>query len=808
MDVTASYLLGCVTSVFDSPKNRVAKLDPLIDFGPDGRVAVARISREQRLEFFPNTGRVAWYGALDDAEEGTLWCFQSSETPTYDSTKSTHDLMATDGRPDEAIEVIDVRQFGDANRLREALSGEGLSLFFTPCRRVYLWVSDSMWVGPVHLVPAHEEAHRWLIDPVALHKLVPNVVPVPEAVGDASVEGLDRHFLAPRARPRQAAGLDWSPDEEVLKRILRWVAKRSPEFDGQMRLTKAIVDHATDVVLRREAGTSDADLNGDRLERARLLVERVVRREELADAIVDSLVKLPRFQTELKERVEEKAKAAVDEALRHIAAQVAEADRKVAQAATRLDELEAEQGRLESEISGYEEMRAEDERRLGQARAEIEQELADLATQRASAEEELANHFRALIAEPPTKLLAQVAVLRLLAGVGGGIPVAGSNGHNPDDAVATPPDEVSARVRQMIAPSSPSDAPHAQALPAPAAPARPTRWELGATQVAPISEFADVRRAIRAASARARFARDGALALHVALLSDAIPVVAGPRALDILEAYADTICGGRILWVPVSPASVTPTDLFGRVDPKTGVWTLTNALLDTLEEAVRWDDLLLVVLDGVNRGPMDSYLTPLLECYRTRHRELRARELPLVRGVRADGRPADRPFTWPRNVLLAGTWAGGPTTLPPSRAFWDYAALVPLDQYPAPADASPCTDAESTEREATGVTIATWNAWREEARRCDASAVREMLARLGDVLPSGADPTAECLFSAAMQWFGAQEETGCAEVIASRLIPAAAADGALEALRRALTDDGRWSSELDRLTAVATKLCE
>lgn len=164
--------------------------------------------------------------------------------------------------------------------------------------------------------------------------------------------------------------------------------------------------------------------------------------------------------------------------------------------------------------------------------------------------------------------------------------------------------------------------------------------------------------------------------IHAAFASGFVPVVSGTRALEALEAYAHVMCGERQVVVEVTSAIADVQDLFGKVEH--GIFVPHPAgLLDIVRAAREHEGPFLVVLDGINRGPTESYLLPLLRLLRN-HKS----SIPLFHPQAID--PSD-PYRfegrlqWPTNLLLAATVIEGPTTLPVAPDVWQDSVLAIAD---------------------------------------------------------------------------------------------------------------------------------
>lgn len=175
--------------------------------------------------------------------------------------------------------------------------------------------------------------------------------------------------------------------------------------------------------------------------------------------------------------------------------------------------------------------------------------------------------------------------------------------------------------------------------------------------------------------------------LHAAFAAGLLPVLAGGRALGALEAYAHVAAAGRILIVSASANLGEARDLFGRVD-LTGRRFVpeSSGLIDVIRAARKSQGLMLVVIEGANRGATESYLVPLMRAVR------RGSSFALFHPSAVAG---DDPYhseariEWPKNLLLSATLVEGPTTLPVAPDLWSDGVLVQTDIEDAPASSAP-----------------------------------------------------------------------------------------------------------------------
>ena len=164
--------------------------------------------------------------------------------------------------------------------------------------------------------------------------------------------------------------------------------------------------------------------------------------------------------------------------------------------------------------------------------------------------------------------------------------------------------------------------------------------------------------------------------IHAAFAGGLLPVVAGSRALEALQAYAHVVTGGRSIVVQATSALADVQDIFGRVVERRFV-PQAAGLIDIVRAARKSDGLFLVVLDGINRGATESYLLPLI---RAAVRRTGAISLFHPSAVEpSDPYRSEARFEWPKNLLLAATVIEGPTTLPVAPDVWSDSVLIQID---------------------------------------------------------------------------------------------------------------------------------
>jgi hypothetical protein len=161
--------------------------------------------------------------------------------------------------------------------------------------------------------------------------------------------------------------------------------------------------------------------------------------------------------------------------------------------------------------------------------------------------------------------------------------------------------------------------------------------------------------------------------IHAAFKAGLVPVLSGARALKALEAYGHVMCARRVLIVEVTSAIADVQDIFGKLGDRTFL-PHPAGLIDVVRAARENEGPFLIVLNGINRGPTESYLLPLIRSLRNR-----TASIPLFHPQAID--PSD-PYRsearvqWPANLLLAATVIEGPTTLPVAPDVWNESILA------------------------------------------------------------------------------------------------------------------------------------
>lgn len=213
-------------------------------------------------------------------------------------------------------------------------------------------------------------------------------------------------------------------------------------------------------------------------------------------------------------------------------------------------------------------------------------------------------------------------------------------------------------------------------------------------------------------------------AIFSSLLGGGVPLLMGARARSSLKAFAGVATRGEIHWVQVEPA-----------------WTsLRDAMLGGLSELLTRlgvsGSLQIVVLEGVNRAPIEAYLCPLLSEYADAwDGRVSGLSFPTGEGNRQTSRLTLGP--WPNNVLLGGIVIDGITSLGVPTSCLSDCMLILTDEIRAGAELDVISNKHPSLRGRNGavtsiseVTLDTWLSWRERATSVDLAVPIEKWGKL------------------------------------------------------------------------------
>jgi hypothetical protein len=185
------------------------------------------------------------------------------------------------------------------------------------------------------------------------------------------------------------------------------------------------------------------------------------------------------------------------------------------------------------------------------------------------------------------------------------------------------------------------------------------RWEKSNTI---ISTADDLRKRLSKACREIGIKSEVGLYIHAALSARIMPILTGFSASAAIEAYAQIACAGRIFHAQISPTTIDTINLFGGSN---NFFAHENNLLQFIETANQNSEPAIVVFEGINRAPTESYLIPLLKSIFFK------KSFPLT----SSGNGTQN-FDWSENLFLVATLVDGPTTLPLSFDIWSRSVLI------------------------------------------------------------------------------------------------------------------------------------
>jgi hypothetical protein len=413
--------------------------------------------------------------------------------------------------------------------------------------------------------------------------------------------------------------VDWGPTDQVIKRALKFVvesARSSPTTPEERAQLDLLSKHARAALVDRNlhGASSEGELERSRLSRAVEFLRSVLAKEM---SVGEEFVSLLRTHPKIQAELEEARAAAAAEA-RATAQKALDGER--AEALREVELLRTNREALRREVEA-----------LASERAAVATGLEGVRAEAASVEAEISARLQVALARP-AELLANVSLLRA-AGLGATMSSGGG---------ARPP------------PAGPS-----------------LRWSSAPPLEGDL--VARLQSELRAVGVKSLSAQR----MVAAFASKMVPVLLGPAGLEALDAFAQVACAGRRITVSVGPGFLDPGELVG-VNIGQEFVPRSGGLLEALQAASGFAGPSLVVLEGANRAPIESYLMPLL-----RRRFLRA-PVPTSVPIRGGGE-----FIVPERLLFAATAVAGATTLPMSADLWDVAVAVEVDRAPTSGSRNP-----------------------------------------------------------------------------------------------------------------------
>jgi hypothetical protein len=658
-----SLVLGAVTWIGYRAKIRAASIRPIAHSTTDHTQWERSYTDDADIEFlYPNTGRVSWLHAPDDLRKQSVWVFEVLHQPTFTSDNKNRDrYMVNEQTILPAREVYDVADYGGERIARDTLTRVGVKEPAGDQGAIYVRCGEL--IAATHLVHKGDGSGLWCIPLSQIEKDPLRFYDCPgeAAVVHVTIDGSVRNFLLPGVHLSGRPRLrDWAPDEIVLRHVLRRLRRWDKNYAEQLGLTERAIEGLTSVLAAPQANNNDLEMDIHRLERAKGYIEHLQTSADLAKAVAQALANGP-----------------VADAIGEERAKIRDSE-IVAARANAVQAIAAERGQLATVQSSIMALRKEEQavrEQIDAARHEHEQAVRRL-------EEGLANRVREILASPE-RLLEDVAILRAAGVAGNGRPTAQS---------------VTAVAAQL--PDSPA-----------------------VVRASSLTDIVDFQRCLKQAMIVSDVPLSASAALFSTLLAGLVPVVTGSRVQATVSEFGRLACATKILRVPIVATYLDPLDLFGRVDADSRRFVpARGGLARFLCQAMAGDRLSLVVLEGVNLAPTESFFLPIVLAYVDAWRRTATRTLEFFDPAEVEmGDPFATlaSFHWPKNVLLVATAVDGASTLPLPRSLWQYATLIPTDHMEYEEHSFLSHRAETTLSEPHLVPMSAWSSWRAALKEDD-----------------------------------------------------------------------------------------
>lgn len=548
-----------------------------------------------RADEFPHQGQAFWSNVRDAVEKTFVFFEPADNDGPKDKFRVTE--------PHVALEVIDLRHLGDLEKIRVALVN-GLDGGKLIPGKVLLWCGSDVFVGPVKLIRTPTELIKLEDAPHHQVQVFSNKKIELKHIPDGKNE---RIITASLILGAPDSYVDWDDDHIVARRALSWIADRQKKKNEKAGVTKKIIDEVAEY-LSSTGNLNDSNLEQYRLRRLKEIFKNSSLVSQLIADINDAVRALPNVQNEIENIYSTAKKEAVIRAESELSSEAS----KLGLAKAVRQSLESENKKVEKKVS---EVRAEVEKKVSNIELEVSKRLKE-------------------VVEKPSKIIAEIPILRALLGVtdSGRVPTTSENNLESQNKV----------------------------------------WQRG---VKNITEAVEVRRVLTNAFKKRGLAPIGALKIHAAVNAGLIPFVVGPKSFLAIDTYCLVACAARKVNVFVTPSFIEASQLFGRFNTQQGEEKYQpNELLSEVFSANKNEGIALAVIEGLNRGPAESYLLPLLNTLDVEGNIGEVLQGPLKQILNG------KSIVWPKNLRIVATCVEGPTSLPISRDILARGVVIEIDE--------------------------------------------------------------------------------------------------------------------------------
>jgi len=603
---------------------------PLACHDEDGWYSV---SEKRRRQCFPNNGKVAVFSKEWSASKNSqLYQFWPERNPRADENRedpwyaiywAPHGLQ-----PTTLAQVVDWTHKAPDPTVLPAILAQDLRAETCYTQTLYIQYLDHLY-GPI---PVDLEQHK--PRPYAQSsssggpELLVRVYPrPPEGFLDCQDGHLHFYLLDEHTLGTPQGEEDWSLPQAVIKHILQASKEVSSATEGVQLVDKHIRKLAQ---LSSEDGPAALHLHPATLKRAQDIVNHQIKLLEDLQELDELIVQLPAAQARIEAAYKQAVKERSMEITQEVAAHAQQEQDRLQQLQQATQDAKACLEQLQSAIIDTEERHYQAIIELGAFEHEMRQRLEELRTE-------------------PMRILADLHLTASLLPTFNGA----SGQYLPGSGM-----------QQASAPIPHASQTTEQQLPFYHGPAE--LWHNDSTQVEIITsreQLAAKQQWIQPAR-QAGIRPQDAQICAAAILAGLIPALVGPQSIPTLNATAQVITGGRIRPIPVPLTALSPLDLFGTIDPHQRHFVPAAG---GLADVILWarthpNELVLIILEGIDRVPGPPVYVPLLRQYIELRQATASTMLPVpINLFHLRALTANDPYqelaelVWPRNVLLAVT---------------------------------------------------------------------------------------------------------------------------------------------------------
>jgi hypothetical protein len=677
---------------------------------------------------FGDEGLIFWWKPHTGCKD-LLWRLFVSPQPKYDGIQKRDRFQVREGSASPVEELFSCGTTLSDDQLRLLLD-EGAQFDKAPLGKVLFRLEGDRCAGPLELSFING---RWSCPDNDIRSRVP-VSHFNE--GDFRLirnDGTQHSVLGPRSKlPAHSAYLNAQTPIHVLHGLVKRIRRLDRPTYEALSVTYQTYDAYVDALVKAQLPADQALMERARGERLKLIISGLKSDVSILTDLGNALLE----HSEVAKRVEDAVQLEVQRKVDCAAGAIEE----------KLSELRTTLRDVEHQLASRRQTLVETETRLRAAKEEAQALHGRLAEEFSRQLNEMLTH--------PVSAIAQNAIFTALA-TGG-------------QKESSREKNVSVEQREKVTP-------------------------LVIPQSTELAEFQELRRHFGNRLADCGVSILSAPIVLGSCLSGNVPLVFGPHVDDLMQAFSAVVAGGRMFRVPVSAATYQVQDLFVKQDPLTGRMQRTSGSLGRILEQCRsLDRLVVILLEGVNRAPLESFLSPLLSSVATSGDGEEQAKIPVDS---FDGQATDW-ISWPSNVLLVGSIVEGPSSFPIPRTMLERITLIPT-WFGPPLPNAPAADVATTLYE---LKFATWEAAQANAKKGAVSAESaKHIEALG--LPSAISKKGARRFASALEMsLGAPANWIISSALGTQWLPIATL-GESKSLRAKLT--GELGEEWVKAAAAA-----